>query len=244
MNILVEVVCDSVADAVAAKRAGAGRIELGCAPELGGLTPSVGVMEAVRAAVDLPVVALVRPRPGGFHYDHDELRAMERDIRLLLESGADCVATGALTVDGTIDTDALRRFVDVAAGKPLVFHRAFDVCADLDSAFDILLEQGVARVLTSGGAATALEGATMLAELHRRGQGKTTILPAGGIRSANAATVAESVGCSELHLGPRRMVRDPTSARGAVDYEAHTVCDHAAVEAVVAALGIQRRLQS
>ena len=49
MQVCVEVCAGGVVDACAAAAAGADRIELCAALELGGLTPSVGVVEAARA---------------------------------------------------------------------------------------------------------------------------------------------------------------------------------------------------
>lgn len=237
MTALLEVVCDSVSDARAAWSAGAGRIELGCAPTLGGLTPSVGLLEAVRAVCPLPVVVLVRPRPGGFHYDADTVGAMARDAAALVAAGADGIVFGCLTASGTVDRDACARLVDAASGRGCVFHRAFDVVADRDAALDLLGELGVSRILTSGGAATAVEGAPELRRLRERGVGRIAILPAGGIRASNVAAVLAATGCVEAHLGPRRVVRDPTSARGAVDYGEHTALDGDALSAALAALG-------
>lgn len=237
MTPLVEVVCDSVDDAVRAVRAGAGRIELGCAPTLGGLTPSIGLLEAVRGAVDVPVVVLVRPRPGGFCYDSDTIRAMERDTRELLRAGADAIVTGALTEAGAIDRDALSRLIDTAeGGSRIVFHRALDVCADIDAGFDMLANLGVGRVLTSGGEPTALAGAVVLKRLRERGKGRTDVLPVGGIRASNAREILNATGCDSLHLGPRHAAVDPTTSRRGVDYGSHTVCDDDAVGAVVRAL--------
>ena len=237
MKIQVEVVCDSVADAMAAARAGADRIELGTAPTLGGLTPSTGLLEAVCERVEIPVVALVRPRPGGFCVDPDTRKAMERDIRELLRAGADAVVTGVLTGSGAVDRDSLRRFIDAAGGgSKIVFHRALDVCSEIDAAFDVLRDLGVGRVLTSGGEPTALAGAAVLKRLVERGSGHTDVLPAGGIRASNAVEVVMATGCTELHLGPRRIAVDPTCSRRGVDYGNHTVCDDDAVAAVVAAL--------
>ena len=67
-KILFEVCCGCTEDAVQAERGGADRIELNSALFLGGLTPSIGALEAVKAQVKIPVMCMVRPREGGFCY--------------------------------------------------------------------------------------------------------------------------------------------------------------------------------
>ena len=66
MRFTLEIAVSTPEEAVAAVRAGADRLELAAALELGGLTPSLGVFERVRELVDVPVWVLLRPRPGGF----------------------------------------------------------------------------------------------------------------------------------------------------------------------------------
>lgn len=232
----IEAVADSAADAAAAQRAGADRIELGCAPELGGLTPGVGALRAAKAACTLPVVVLVRPRAGGFCYAASEIDAMASDIAALAAAGADGIVTGCLTEDGAVDIAALARLIAAAGDLPVVFHRAFDTVADPLSALETLVDRGVARVLTSGGAATALDGAERLSALCERAGGRIEILVAGGVRASNALEIARRTGCDQLHLGPRVARRDPTAARGTVDYGVHTVLDEAALAATVRAL--------
>ena len=93
-KILLEICCGSADDVFEAARAGADRVELNSAMFLGGLTPSVGtVREAKRAG--LPVMAMVRPREGGFCYTEHEFAAMREDAQALLEAGADGIVFGS-----------------------------------------------------------------------------------------------------------------------------------------------------
>ena len=92
--ILLEVCLASVEDALTAQRCGADRIELNCALELGGLTPSIGMLAAIKQSVDIPVIVMVRPRAGDFCYDAPEFDVMLRDMDLLRENSADGFAFG------------------------------------------------------------------------------------------------------------------------------------------------------
>ncbi|MFM7322640.1 MAG: copper homeostasis protein CutC [Armatimonadota bacterium] len=204
MSALVEVVCDTVGDAREAQAAGAGRIELGCAPTLGGLTPTLGMVERVLAEVAIPVVVLVRAVPGGFAYPGDLVETMARDIARIASLGVAGVVVGALDARGAVDVEACRRFLDAAEGVETVFHRAFDCVADRDRALDTLISLGFDRILTSGGAAAALEGAAEIARLRGRAHGRIDFLPAGGIRADSVGRVLAASGCRAVHAGPRR----------------------------------------
>ena len=96
-HILLEACVCSVSDAVSAVEHGADRLELNVAIELGGLTPTVGLLQQVKEAVDVPVLAMVRPRAGGFRYSTSEQRLMRRDAHALLKDGADGIVVGAMT---------------------------------------------------------------------------------------------------------------------------------------------------
>src|SRR5262245_37676401 len=110
----LEVCLASPDDALEAVTGGADRLELNTAVELGGITPSVGLLREVKATVSVPVMVMIRPRAGGFCYTPREQRLMMHDAELLLEAGADGVVAGALRPDRTVDiefwTEFVRRF--------------------------------------------------------------------------------------------------------------------------------------
>src|SRR5689334_20893807 len=165
--ILVEACVDSVASALAAERGGAGRLELCDNLFDGGTTPSAGMISAVKAAVRIPVFVIVRPRGGSFVYSFEEMAVMRLDVEAARMLGADGVVIGALTKDARIDEDHARTLIDAAAGLPVTFHRAFDLTRDRAEALETLLRVRVQRVLTSGGAANAIDGVEQIAALVR-----------------------------------------------------------------------------
>ncbi|HMQ15831.1 MAG TPA: copper homeostasis protein CutC [Phycisphaerae bacterium] len=205
-----------VADARAAEAAGADRIELSRALDVDGLTPEAGVVEEVCGTCRAPVVVLVRPRPGDFVYGPAEIARMSAEVALMRASGARAVAVGALTPQREVDQAACRALAAAAAGLDLVFHRAFDAAADASAALEAIIGLGFHRVLTSGGAPTALAGAATLCGLVRRAGGRIAIVAAGGIRAATVAEVVRRSGCGQVHGTFRRLPdsRPVASGRG------------------------------
>jgi len=147
----MEICVENLSSAVAAAEGGAVRLELCSALIEGGLTPSVGLLTVVKEAVQIPVFCMLRPRPGNFTYSPDEIKAMQIDVKMLLDAGADGIVFGALTVDGCIDVEACLKIINVLpAGTPMTFHRAFDWTHDPGAALEEIIKLGFQRVLTSG----------------------------------------------------------------------------------------------
>lgn len=198
--LLVEVAVESVAGAYAAVMGGAGRIELCSSLALGGLTPSVGLCQAVCAAVQVPVFAMLRPRAGDFLYEPDEVDVIVRDLEALREAGAAGFVVGALDRNGHIDKRRMREFVELAGDLPVTCHRAFDVCRDADQALETLCELGVTRLLTSGQAPSAPDGRMRIKELVQRARGRLTVMAGAGVRPDNVVRLVELTGVREVHL--------------------------------------------
>ncbi|MEV3924452.1 copper homeostasis protein CutC [Actinomadura coerulea] len=201
MSLTYEICIDSVAGAVAAEKAGAHRVELCAALFDGGLTPTLGTVRAALAAVSsIRVHVIIRPRGGDFIFDEHEVAAMEHDVALVREAGAHGVVIGALTPEGTVDRPVVERLMAAAGGLPVTFHRAFDMAADPFGTLDVLAGLGVARVLTSGQDASALEGAPLIAELVRHAGDRVIVMPGGGVTDRNVARVVAETGAREIHF--------------------------------------------
>lgn len=212
MGLLIEACVETVESSLAAERGGAGRLELCAALGDAGTTPSAGMITAVKAAVRIPVVVIIRPRGGGFVYSDIEIDVMRRDIESARSSGADGVAIGVLTPDARIDAAQTAELVRHASGMPVTFHRAFDMTTRLDESIEALIDAGVSRVLTSGGATSALEGAKRIRSLRGKAAGRIHVLAGGGIREENVAEVVRLSGVSEVHVRGAKVVRTNMTA--------------------------------
>jgi copper homeostasis protein len=186
---------------MAAERGGADRIELCGNLSVGGVTPDAGLLRAVRAQVRIPVFSMVRPRAGDFVYSTSEFEEMKRAISAAKESGTDGVVLGVLTKDHRVDIERTRELVEFAKPVPVTYHRAFDENADLGQALEDIIESGAKRILTSGGAKSALAGAAVLAELIEAAGERIVIVPGEGISAANIAEVARRTKAREFHSG-------------------------------------------
>ena len=165
MTKLLEVCVDSLASARAAIEGRADRLELCSALAVGGLTPYTALLEQIRQESDIPVRCLMRPRPGDFLYTREEIELMASQIRELRVRGADGFVLGCLTPEGELDDAALRPLLDAAAGTGLTLHRAMDVSRDLEQTYRDAQRLGFDTVLTSGGAASCLEGLDTVGKL-------------------------------------------------------------------------------
>jgi copper homeostasis protein len=207
MPVLVEACVDSVASAIAAERGGARRLELCDNLFDGGTTPSAGMISAVKAASRLPVFVIVRPRGGGFVYTDEEIGVMRLDIEAAKMLGADGVVFGALTPDARVDVDQLKALVTAAGDLSSTFHRAFDLTQDRQDALEVLMRHRVARVLTSGGAASALEGVEEIGALVRRAVGQIEVMAGGGVREETVQEIVHRSGVREIHVRGTRQTR-------------------------------------
>jgi len=199
-NILLEIVASTVDDCLAAESGGADRIELCAAISEGGLTPSLGTLVEAKKRVRIPMMAMVRPRGGGFCYSEAEFAVMRRDASFILEHGADGIVFGMLHSDGSVDTKRCGKLVELAGERQTVFHRAFDVVPDPKLALDELIDLGFTRVLTSGQQPTALEGSDLIRKVVDCARGRIAVLPGSGIRAHNVWQLIEATGCTQVHM--------------------------------------------
>src|SRR5689334_2750303 len=219
-DIRFEICVDSIAGVRAAERAGAARVELCAGLIEGGITPSLGMIEAAARDARVGVQVMIRPRGGDFVYSPEELAVMERDIAAAKRAGATGIVLGLLTPDGDVDVEATRRLVGLARPLPVTFHRAIDMSRDAVAALDALIGLGIERVLTSGQEATALEGSALIAALNRRAAGRIIVMPGGGITPRTVARVLAETAASEVHfaalaeLGSPMRHRNPAAFMG------------------------------
>ena len=211
----LEICVDSVESAVAAANGGAERIELCSALSEGGITPSAGLIGAVRDAIGIQLFVIIRPRGGNFVYSDRELEVMRADILEAKARKVDGVVLGVLTSDNTVDMRRTSELIQLARPLQVTFHRAFDVCPDMERALEDVIACGADRLLTSGGKSDAVKGMSTIAALQRKAGDRIRIMAGGGIRISNVRQVAVRTGIREIHTSLSTQVRSTPYDGGA-----------------------------
>ncbi len=210
---ILEICCYGVDCAMTAQQAGADRVELCTAPREGGLTPSVGSLEAARREISIPVHPIVRPRGGDFCYTAREFEIMKSDMARIRDMGFPGLVVGMLDEDAHIDCARMRQIMALCDGLQVTFHRAFDLCHSPNRVLEELTALGVARILTSGQQQSAENGIALLKELNEQSEGPI-IMAGAGVRLSNLQKFLDS-GLCEVHSSASRLVTSPMLYRKA-----------------------------
>jgi copper homeostasis protein len=198
---VLEISVETLDAALAAERGGADRIELCGNLSAGGVTPSAELMTAARSRIRIPIFTMIRPRPGDFVYSAEEFNAMKEGIDSAKKLGMNGVVLGIQDSNRHIDVARTRELAGLARPLPTTFHRAFDESDDLLQALEDVIQTGTARILTSGGAASAGEGAAILASLVAAAGNRIVIIPGAGINASNITHVVAQTHAREFHSG-------------------------------------------
>ena len=194
--MLLEICVDDAVGLAVAVAGGADRVELCAALGVGGLTPSLGLME-VAAGCGVPCYPMIRPRPGDFVFGAAEVAVMRRDIRAARAAGLPGVVLGAAR-GGRLDLGVLGELVAEAAGLDLTLHRVIDLMADVEEAVEQAIALGFRRVLSSGGARVAHEGVPRLAVMMAVAKGRLSVMPGSGVTVETWPLLA-GLGVREVH---------------------------------------------
>ncbi|MBD5371495.1 MAG: copper homeostasis protein CutC [Bacteroides sp.] len=191
------------------------RVELCAEISGGGITPSAGVVDLARRLGFRSINVLLRPRSGDFIFDSSEISVMEHDIELYASLGATGAVIGALGFDGRLDADVMPRLLRRAheCGLEAVCNRAVDLTPDPLAELRRLIDWGYDRVLTSGGAPSAPEGASVLARMESLAAGRIVIMAGSGVRPGNVRALVEYTGVRAVHSTCHASC-EPSSAPG------------------------------
>lgn len=212
----LEVCVDSYSSLMTATKAGADRIELCSALNIGGLTPSHGLMQQAKTLEGVEIYVMIRPRSGDFLYDHGEYETMKKEVANVKEKGFHGIVTGFLKADGTLDLERLEEMVELADPLKVVLHRAFDDANQPEKQIPRLIDMGIQRILTSGQRKTALEGAEYIQRIQQEFGKAITIMPGAGVNADNIEALYQKTGCTHYHMSGKTEVGSKMEYRACI----------------------------
>ena len=205
-NYILECCVDRLASAINGEKGGANRFELCANLVIGGTTPSLTLFRQVRKHTNLPIHVLIRNRFGDFCYNDDEIEEMCDSIKAFADEGADGVVVGALTPDGDLDEDAIKKFILRAGRAKTVLHRAFDMCKEPFAALNKAKELGIDTILTSGQKGNCVDGSPLIKELIERAGKDINILIGAGVSADAIKKVYEMTRGTNYHMSGKRVI--------------------------------------
>jgi copper homeostasis protein len=205
-SFLFEVCANSAASAIAAQEGGALRVELCDNLYEGGTTPSAGCIALTRKSISIGLNVIIRPRGGDFLYTDLEFEIMKYDVKCAKDLGVDGIVIGVLLPDGSVDRQRTEELAHLAQPLSVTFHRAFDVTRDPCQALRDIIETGCNRILTSGQANKAAEGAELIAELVKKAGKRITILVGSGVNEENIAELIRTTRAWEYHGSAQKRI--------------------------------------
>jgi copper homeostasis protein len=200
-KIMIKEACvETFEEALKAEQQGADRIELCSDLKNDGLTPAFKLMQKTCSTLKIPVMVMIRPRPGNFVYSSAEIQIMKQHIDLAKEAQVAGVVLGLLTTGHQIDLENTRILAEYAKPLPVTFHKAIDVTGNPVEGIKLLKEiKAIKRVLTSGGKATAKEGSETIRNMIREAGEEIIILVAGKVTHDNIGEIQQLTGGMEFH---------------------------------------------
>lgn len=193
----LEICVDNPGDFDLAIAAQVDRIELCSALAVGGLTPTPGLIQHA-ASSPIPVYAMIRPRAGNFCFSNREVDIMIDEIQHIREAGLAGVVLGASDGQGELDEPVLRALCQAGRGLGQTLHRVVDTIRDPVSAVSDAHKLGFERILTSGGAAKAVEGRAVIGRMIEASQGRIEIMAGSGV-SGSVVPALWAVGVRSFH---------------------------------------------
>lgn len=225
MNSVLEVCANGYESALAAQNGGAKRVEFCDNLAEGGTTPSYGQIALAKKNLTIEIWPILRPRGGDFLYNDLEFELMIEDIKAFKSLNCEGIVTGILLANGGIDKERMQTLINIAAPLKIAFHRAFDMSNNMEQALEDLIDLGIVRVLTSGGASSAINGTQRLAKLVKQANGRIEIMPGAGINSNNLKALITETGATNFHASAKEYVqskmlfRNTDTKMGSIDDE-------------------------
>lgn len=207
---LLEVIVTSVDEALEAQEGGADRLELVRELHLGGLSPSIDVVESVVSTVSIPVRVMLRHNSSMHVQGGAELAELEDAASAFAKIPINGVVAGFVAKE-EVDLQSMDR-VARACRHPITFHRAFEELKDPERQVEVLSRiAAVDRILVRVGETFTLP---VLSRFQSLAGNRIQFITGVGLNSILLEQVRDHPNLREIHAG--RAVREPAATDGKI----------------------------
>jgi copper homeostasis protein len=212
---LLEVIVCSVADAIAAEKGGANRLEIIVDFDRGGMTPPIKLVREILASVAVPARVMIRETEEFIVSDKAIIKRLCESANAFSQLPIDGLVLGFVR-DGHIDVDLTNHVLSFAPNVKATFHHAFEELDDpLTAIRDLKRCPQIDRILTYGAQGEWDRKIERLADYPRIAEPEITILAGGGLDKQIVQKIRRETGIREFHVG--RTVRAPSTVDGEID---------------------------
>ena len=213
----LEIIADTLEDALAAEAGGATQLDLKADFPKGGVTQSAGMIEKVCNTVQISVMVIIRPHARYWTMSNDDITIMCSDIRIARKLGAEHFLVGCLDEAGEIDVEAFKAFKEAAVDGSLHCHLAWELTPNPLQTMDKLTKLGVKSLRTTGGgglSGKAEQNIEAIRSYATHSQDRIDLFLAGGVNVGNVEKLIIETGLTNVHVGSG--AREPATPDGMV----------------------------
>jgi len=201
--VIIESCVETLEEALLAEQKGADRIELCGDLAQDGLTPSPELIASVHARLTIPIKVMIRPHNQGFVYNAADKIKISKDLEMVAKHGITDLVYGSLK-EGRLDLEDIKQFYLQSQPTSLTIHKAIDQSTEpMNDVLELVkwaYNEGIRlSILSSGQAATAMEGIARLQRMQRHCGGVVELIVAGKVTPANLAILTEKVPAPAFH---------------------------------------------
>ena len=186
--MLIEAIASTVSEALELERLGVDRIELVTAVTEGGLTPSLGLIEAVTSQCTIPVNVMLKTRKD-YQMDDRDLQVILRDLELIKKTKAHGIVFGALC-GKQLNHEMIDAVIASKGHLSFTLNRSFDQCENMEQELQYISTLPIDRMLTSGHEKSVIDGAKNLAHIQEV-CANVIVMAGAGITVENAKDFVE-----------------------------------------------------
>jgi copper homeostasis protein len=205
----LEVIATTLQEAIDAQAGGASSVEIIEDLSVGGITPPLDIVRAIRDAVTIDMNVMVRPHARTFVYSAQDIELIFKQTEAWAQIGVSSVVFGALAPNGEIDFALTAQVASIA--KRITFHRALDETKDPTQSLEYL-KNVATRILCSGGAPNIWLGRAQMGQWVKQFP-EFTFACAGGVTLENLPELVRITQAQEYHVG------SAARTKGVVDRE-------------------------